>query len=120
MVDVRVSWSPCGRRLPSRRGPQALGRADVTVTRLAAPTALKLRDPDAVRAASTQVRPAAAVQPSGVAASSSLSRMNATIADREVDPAEVRAWAKAQGLLVAARGRVPADLVARYRAATGR
>jgi len=32
---------------------------------------------------------------------------------------EVRTWAKAQGLEVKERGRVPADLLARYRAATG-
>ncbi len=31
----------------------------------------------------------------------------------------VRTWAKAQGLEVKERGRVPADLLARYRAATG-
>lgn len=33
---------------------------------------------------------------------------------------EVRAWAKAQGLEVKERGRVPADVIARYQAATGK
>ena len=32
---------------------------------------------------------------------------------------EVREWAKAQGIEVKDRGRVPADVVARFRAATG-
>ena len=33
---------------------------------------------------------------------------------------EVREWAKAQGIEVKERGRVPADVVARFRAATGK
>jgi len=33
---------------------------------------------------------------------------------------EVREWAKAQGIEVKERGRVPAEVVARYRAATGK
>ena len=33
---------------------------------------------------------------------------------------EVRTWAKAQGLEVKERGRVPADVLAQYRAATGK
>jgi hypothetical protein len=36
-----------------------------------------------------------------------------------VDSTEVRVWAKAQGIEVKDRGRVPAELVARFRAATG-
>jgi len=32
---------------------------------------------------------------------------------------EVRAWAKAQGLDVKERGRIPADLIAQYQAAAG-
>ncbi len=36
-----------------------------------------------------------------------------------LDSSQVREWAKSQGLEVKERGRVPADLVARYRAATG-
>jgi hypothetical protein len=36
-----------------------------------------------------------------------------------VDSIEVREWAKAQGIEVKDRGRVPAELVARFRAATG-
>ena len=35
------------------------------------------------------------------------------------DSTEVREWAKAQGIEVKDRGRVPADVVARFRAATG-
>ena len=36
-----------------------------------------------------------------------------------VDSTEVREWAKAQGIQVKDRGRVPAELVARFKAATG-
>ena len=32
---------------------------------------------------------------------------------------EIRAWAKAQGLELKERGRIPADVLAQYRAATG-
>jgi hypothetical protein len=35
-----------------------------------------------------------------------------------VDSTEVREWANAQGIEVKDRGRVPADLVARFKAAT--
>ena len=37
-----------------------------------------------------------------------------------LDPTEVREWAKAQGIEVKDRGRVPAELVARFKAATGK
>lgn len=36
-----------------------------------------------------------------------------------VDTTEVREWAKAQGIEVKDRGRIPAELVARFKAATG-
>ncbi len=36
-----------------------------------------------------------------------------------VNNTEVREWAKAQGIEVKDRGRVPAELIARFRAATG-
>ena len=36
---------------------------------------------------------------------------------REYDPKAVRVWAESQGLEVSQRGRVPADLVARFQAA---
>jgi Lsr2 len=36
-----------------------------------------------------------------------------------VDSTEVREWAKAQGIEVKDRGRVAAELVARFKAATG-
>jgi Lsr2 len=38
----------------------------------------------------------------------------------KVNPAEVRDWAKAQGMDVNDRGRVPAELMVKFRAATGR
>ena len=37
----------------------------------------------------------------------------------EVDSTEVREWAKAQGIEVKDRGRVPAELVVKFKAATG-
>jgi hypothetical protein len=37
-----------------------------------------------------------------------------------VSNTEVRAWAKAQGLEVKERGRVPADVIAQYQAAAGK
>jgi Lsr2 len=37
-----------------------------------------------------------------------------------VDTTEVREWAKAQGIGVKDRGRVPAELVVKFKAATGR
>jgi nucleoid-associated protein Lsr2 len=36
------------------------------------------------------------------------------------NPTEVREWAKAQGIEVKDRGRVPADLVVKFKAATGK
>ena len=36
------------------------------------------------------------------------------------DPTEVRAWARSQGIEVKDRGRVPADLIARFKAAMGK
>jgi nucleoid-associated protein Lsr2 len=36
-----------------------------------------------------------------------------------VDSTEVREWAKAQGIEMKERGRIPAELVARFKAATG-
>jgi Lsr2 len=38
----------------------------------------------------------------------------------EVNTSEVRDWAKAEGIEVKDRGRIPAEVVARYKAATGR
>jgi hypothetical protein len=38
-------------------------------------------------------------------------------AGRDYDPKAVRAWAESQGIQVSQRGRVPADLVARFQAA---
>jgi hypothetical protein len=37
--------------------------------------------------------------------------------DRDYDPKAVRAWAEAQGIEVSQRGRVPADLIAKFQAA---
>ncbi len=36
------------------------------------------------------------------------------------DTTEVREWAKSQGIEVKDRGRIPADLIAKYKAATGK
>ena len=36
---------------------------------------------------------------------------------RDYDPRAVRAWAESQGIEVSQRGRVPADLIAKFRAA---
>ena len=36
-----------------------------------------------------------------------------------LDTTEIREWARAQGIEVKDRGRVPADLVAKFKAATG-
>ena len=46
-------------------------------------------------------------------------RRQAGAAD-EPDSTEVREWAKGNGIEVKERGRVPKDIVARYRAATGK
>jgi hypothetical protein len=48
-----------------------------------------------------------------------LSRSRATASD-EARNKEMRAWAKAQGLKVNERGRVPADIVAKYESAHAR
>lgn len=40
-------------------------------------------------------------------------------ADPSIDTTAVRAWAKAQGIEIKERGRVPASIVAQYRQATG-
>jgi hypothetical protein len=41
-------------------------------------------------------------------------------ASNGISTTEVRAWAKAQGLEVKERGRIPADVIAQYRADTGK
>jgi Lsr2 len=41
----------------------------------------------------------------------------ATGTGRDYDPKAVRAWAESQGIQVSQRGRVPADLIARFQAA---
>jgi hypothetical protein len=38
----------------------------------------------------------------------------------DIDTAAVRVWAKEQGLTVNDRGRIPADIVTKYREATGK
>lgn len=59
----------------------------------------------------------AARRSSGVARRSARSGRRA--APGAVNTTEVREWAKAQGIEVKDRGRVPAELVVRFRAATG-
>ena len=41
-------------------------------------------------------------------------------ADSAIDTTAVRSWAREQGIDIKDRGRVPADIVAKYHAATGR
>lgn len=58
---------------------------------------------------------AAARKVSGARRGAGRSRRSAT----GVDSTRVREWARSQGLPVKQRGRVPSDLIARYREATG-
>ena len=44
-------------------------------------------------------------------------RRSGSASGRHYDPKAVRAWAESQGIAVSQRGRVPADLVARFQAA---
>jgi hypothetical protein len=37
----------------------------------------------------------------------------------DVDPKTVRAWAAENGIAISARGRIPADIVARYQQSVG-
>ena len=46
-------------------------------------------------------------------------RTGRTVSSRERS-ADIRAWAKDQGITVSERGRIPADVVAQYQAAQGR
>jgi len=48
------------------------------------------------------------------------SRRTGHKATRPPDPTEVREWARAQGIDVKDRGRVPAELIAKFKAATGK
>lgn len=41
-------------------------------------------------------------------------------AAKAADPTEVREWARAQGIEVKDRGRVPAELITKFKAATGK
>jgi nucleoid-associated protein Lsr2 len=61
---------------------------------------------------------AAARRAGGGARRSAGGRRRASVSG--LNPIEVREWAKAQGIEVKDRGRVPADLVARFKAATGK
>lgn len=45
------------------------------------------------------------------------SALNGTSPVRDYDPKAVRAWAETQGIEVSQRGRVPADLIAKFQAA---
>jgi hypothetical protein len=47
-------------------------------------------------------------------------RGNRKAAGSGIDTAAIRAWAKGQGIEIKDRGRVPANIVAQYRGATGR
>jgi hypothetical protein len=41
-------------------------------------------------------------------------------AGNAIDTTAVRAWAREQGIEIKDRGRIPADVIAKYEAATGR
>jgi hypothetical protein len=56
----------------------------------------------------------------GAARRPARARKASTAAVNGLNTTEVRDWAKANGLAVKDRGRVPADLVARFRVATGK
>ncbi|HEY6296128.1 MAG TPA: Lsr2 family protein [Streptosporangiaceae bacterium] len=56
---------------------------------------------------------------SGAAARRPASRSGRRSSASGLNTTEVREWAKAQGIEVKDRGRVPAELVVRFRAATG-
>jgi hypothetical protein len=47
-------------------------------------------------------------------------RRDARVTDESFDPVVVRAWARKQGMELADRGRIPAAIVAKWRAEQGR
>lgn len=67
-----------------------------------------------------QLRDALAPYVSAARRTGASSRRAGQKASRAPDPTEVREWARAQGIDVKDRGRVPAELVAKFKAATGK
>lgn len=78
---------------------------------------LNKKNADAMRKAITKYT-SAARRASGRSGTSARGRSRSNgRPDRDYDPKVVRQWAESQGIEVSARGRVPADLVARFQAA---
>ncbi len=67
-----------------------------------------------------QLRDALAPYISAARRAGASSRRTGQKTARPPDPTEVREWARAQGIDVKDRGRVPADLIAKFKAATGK
>jgi hypothetical protein len=67
-----------------------------------------------------QLRDALAPYISAARRTSTGPRRTGQKATKAADPIEVREWARAQGIDVKDRGRVPAELIAKFKAATGR
>jgi hypothetical protein len=67
-----------------------------------------------------QLRDALAPYITAARRTSTGSRRTGQKAAKAPDPIEVREWARAQGIDVKDRGRVPAELIAKFKAATGK
>jgi uncharacterized protein YhaN len=102
-----------------------LDRDDIHVHHLSLPPLPGERpDPDQLRASAAQsgaVAPPVARSSSAYRSTKSLPRPDSPSEHdpwgSSADPAEVRAWAREHGIEVGDRGRLPADLIRRYRAA---
>lgn len=67
-----------------------------------------------------QLRDALAPYISAARRTGTSSRRTGQKTTRPPDPTEVREWARAQGIDVKDRGRVPSELIAKFKAATGK
>ena len=112
-VVVKLTDDLDGKPIPDRKGETvrfSLDRTDYEID-LTDKNAKALRD-----AFATYV--SAARRTAGGTRSSGRGRgRTGAGAARDYDPKAVRRWAESQGIPVSQRGRVPADLVARFRAA---
>ena len=79
---------------------------------------LSAKNADALRRAVTRYADAARRAPGAAARRPGRSGRKAASANG-TDPTAVREWAKSQGIEVKDRGRVPAELVVKFKAATG-
>ncbi len=96
-----------------------LRRDDITVARLE-PTAVSgLRAPEEVRSAVRQWRATPPATGAPVVQQPAALAETGARAGHDVDPAQVRAWARANSIQVADRGRIREEIVAQYRAANG-